>query len=97
MTRGVVRPATHVKLDVDGNELLVLRGMRALLGSDRRPRTLQVEISVRHKEELLAYVAGIGYELAEKHFTMLGKKQLAAGADPESLPYNAVFRARCAA
>jgi FkbM family methyltransferase len=91
---GAIRPADHVKIDVDGNELLVLRGMRGLLCGDTAPTTIQVEINPRYKDELYGMLQQLDYELAEKHFTLHGKKQIAAGADPESIGYNAVFRRR---
>lgn len=93
---GAIRPASLVKLDVDGNELLVLRGMRRLLTSAARPRWLQVEVTLRHKAELFELLAELGYELRERHYTSNGKQELAKGADPESIPYNALFRPRSA-
>jgi FkbM family methyltransferase len=92
VSSGAVRPADHIKIDVDGNELLILRGMRGLLGGTSAPRSIQVEINARHKQELYGLLSELGYELTEKHFTLHGKKALAQGADPESLGYNAVFR-----
>lgn len=88
---GAVQPAHHIKIDVDGNELLILRGMRQLLMGNLAPRTIQVEINARHKDELYALMSQLGYRLAEKHFTLHGKKQIAQGADPETVGYNAVF------
>lgn len=87
-----IRPADHIKIDVDGNEMLIVRGMRGLLSSARPPQTVQIEINPRHKQQLYQYMNELGYLLAEKHFTMSGKKQIASGQDPESIGYNAVFR-----
>ncbi len=92
VNEGSIRPADHIKIDVDGNELLILRGMRGLLSSARPPRTLQVEINARHKDELYRLMSDLGYSLSEKHFTLHGKHAVAKGADPESVGYNAVFR-----
>lgn len=89
---GVIRPPDHVKLDVDGNELLVLRGMRHTLGSPGRPKSLQVEMNLRYKEELHAFMATCGFAESEGHYTSGGKKLLARGKDRDSIPYNAVFR-----
>lgn len=90
--RSAVRGANHIKIDVDGNEMLILRGMRGLLTGEHRPRTLQVEINSRHKAELYRFLSELGYRLAEKHFTLHGKKQISLGADPDSVGYNAVFK-----
>ena len=92
VSSGAVRPADHIKIDVDGNELLILRGMRGLLSSRHPPRTIQVEINARHKDDLYGLLGELGYTLTEKHFTLHGKKAMAQGADPESVGYNAVFR-----
>lgn len=92
IAQGSIRPADHIKIDVDGNELLIVRGMRALLSSAKPPKTVQVEINARHKQQLYQLMNELGYLLSEKHFTMSGKKQIASGHDPESIGYNAVFR-----
>ena len=89
---GAVHPAHHIKIDVDGNELLIVRGMRGLLTGAARPKSVQVEINPRHKAELYQFMSDAGFELVEKHFTLHGKKQIADGADPESLGYNAIFK-----
>jgi hypothetical protein len=65
--------------------------MHRLLAGDNAPRTIQVEINARHKDELYSLLSRLGYRLTEKHFTLHGKKQIAAGIDPESVGYNAVF------
>ena len=96
LEEGVIRPAHHVKIDVDGNELLVLRGMRRLLTGGDRPRSLQVEINRRYKAELFAFLSECGYEQRARHDTAFGKSLLAAGRDPETVAHNAVFGPRLA-
>ena len=88
----MLAPPHHVKLDVDGNELFILRGMTRLLGSTDRPRSIQVEINKRHKDEIAPFMAEHGYELANKHYTRSGRKRMARGEDPEHYAYNAIFR-----
>jgi FkbM family methyltransferase len=89
---GTVRTPDLVKIDVDGNELLVLRGMRRLLTGERRPRAVQVEVNVDEREELEEFMASCRYELAERHLTEGIQRQLDAGADPATLPFNGIFR-----
>jgi FkbM family methyltransferase len=91
ISKGVIRPPTHVKIDVDGNELLVIKGMRSSLGSPARPRTLQVEINLRYKEQLYALMTECGFLESHRHYTKGGKKAIAAGKNPDTIPYNAVF------
>jgi FkbM family methyltransferase len=88
---GAMKPPHHVKLDVDGNELLILRGMSRLLGSANQPRTLQVEVNESGRGELARFLEQHGYRLVTKHFTRSGEKRIARGEDPETYAYNAVF------
>ena len=90
--QGHIRPANHVKIDVDGNELLILRGMREFLAGPRGPRTLQVEINTRYKADLFALLRAAGYKDFDRHDTDHGKKAIARGHDPETIGYNAIFR-----
>lgn len=94
LLRGAIRPADHIKMDVDGNELLILRGMREYLGSPRGARTIQVEINSRHKAELMDFMATAGYDVLLRHDTQHGKQALARGDDPESMGYNMIFQRR---
>jgi FkbM family methyltransferase len=89
---GVLEPPHHVKLDVDGNELFILRGMMRLLRGPDRPRSIQVEINKRHKDDVVPFMTEHGYELASKHYTRSGLKRIARGEDPEGYAYNAIFR-----
>lgn len=88
---GAIRPADHIKIDVDGNEMLVLRGMQALLSANDGPRSVQVEINPRYKTQLYQFMAASGYALEMRHDTASGKAAIAQGHDPESIGYNAVF------
>lgn len=90
---GMARPM-HVKIDVDGNELLVVRGMRRILRGPGRPRSVQVEVNQRHRDALFALFAECGYEPCARHDTARGKKKIAAGADPAQVAHNVVLRPR---
>ncbi len=89
---GSMRPPCHVKIDVDGNEMLILKGMRRLLSGPDAPRTMQVEINARYRDAPFAYLAEVGFEMAEAHHTLNGKAMIAAGKDPNEIAHNAVFR-----
>ncbi len=86
------RPPHHLKLDVDGNELLVLRGMSRTLRGPNRPRSIQIEVNLRGKAEIFDFLADHGYALADRHYTRSGLRKIAAGGDPEAYAYNAIFR-----
>jgi FkbM family methyltransferase len=89
---GMMRPPHHVKIDVDGNELLILRGMRNLLSGRAAPRTLQVEINHRYRTALFNFLSELGFELVQRHHTLNGKSLIAAGKNPEDIAHNAIFR-----
>lgn len=89
---GAMRAPNHVKIDVDGNELLILRGMRQLLSGPTPPQTLQVEINHRYRDALFAFFEEVGFELAQRHYTLIGKQQIAAGRHPHEISHNAIFR-----
>ncbi len=88
---GLLEVPHHVKIDVDGNEMLILKGMRRLLSGPQRPRSVQVEINKRYKEEIMPFMESCGYVMSERHFSRSGLKKLARGADPEDYTYNAIF------
>jgi len=81
----------HVKIDVDGIELAILKGMSKLLASAERPRTVQVELNVGEHEAVEHFMATNGYKLDHRHFTAIGKKQMAQGRDVSQIAHNAVF------
>jgi FkbM family methyltransferase len=87
-------PPDHVKIDVDGNELLILQGMRGLLGSSDRPKSLQLEMNKRYRAEIEPFMQSHGYELATTHYSRTSQKQIHKGRDPDEFSYNAIFRVR---
>ncbi len=89
---GAIRTPTHVKIDVDGNESYVLRGMERILSSTSRPETVQVEINERHKADLFAFMESRNYEFILRHDTARGKSLIEQGVDPATIAHNAIFR-----
>ncbi len=81
----------HVKIDVDGNEMMILRGMAGLLDRQDRPRSIQVEMNRRDKEEICPFLESHGYKMVLKHYSRSGQKKIAEGGDPEAYAYNAIF------
>lgn len=85
-------PPHHVKIDVDGNELSILRGMGILLNSAQRPKSIQVEIDKSYEAEIISFMTLHNYDLASKHYTRAGLERISKGHDPEDVLYNAIFR-----
>lgn len=88
---GTIEPPTLVKIDVDGNEIAILRGMAALLGGKRRPRAVQVELNVGEHDAIAGLMQDAGYALARRHFTHAGKAAQDAGVPIERIAHNAIF------
>ena len=85
-------PPHHVKIDVDGNELPILRGMSTLMKSPQRPKSIQVEIDKPYKDEIMSFMELHRYSLVTKHHTRAGLERISEGQDPEDILYNAIFR-----
>jgi FkbM family methyltransferase len=88
---GNFRPPNHIKIDVDGNELLILQGMVRLLSGARRPASIQVEINQDQKTGIVDFMRQSGYGLYREHYTRKGSERLAKGMTPEDHPFNMVF------
>jgi len=89
---GEISAPHHVKIDVDGNECLILVGMSQLLFGARRPRTIQVEMNDPHKNRILEFMKDHQYRISHKHYTRSSRRKIKEGSDPETLSYNAIFR-----
>lgn len=88
---GAIRAPTLVKIDVDGNELAILRGMTGLLRGRQRPRAVQVELNAGEHDAITAFMTGCGYALARRHDTHEGAKARARGDAPATIAHNAIF------
>lgn len=91
MTRSVIPYPTLVKIDVDGNEALVLRGMTRLLLSDRAPRSIQVEVHSSTKDQINKVMEESGYRFVRRHYTENGLARIQSGENPAVVPHNSIF------
>jgi FkbM family methyltransferase len=89
---GAFAPADHVKIDVDGNELMILKGMRGLLSGSRPPRSIQVEINAGQRADIFGFLQSLGYEQTREHHTRKGAELAGTGADPKAHAYNVIFQ-----
>ena len=94
LDRQVIRSATLIKLDVDGNELMILRGMSGLITASRPPRSIQVEVHPVDRMAILNFMGDRGYIVSERHYTAIGKRHLADGVPPDEITHNAIFVSR---
>jgi FkbM family methyltransferase len=75
-----IKPATHVKIDVDGNELLIIKGMTKLLAS-RTIESLQVELGPNRLNEAANILQQYGYKMIKQHYTNNGLLALSNGVE----------------
>lgn len=80
-----------VKIDVDGREPDIIRGMQAVLTSDSRPRALQVEVGPQSLSEIEARLAAWGYQRLAQHYSKGGQRRLAGGEARDGVPHNVIF------
>lgn len=85
----LIKPPNYVKIDVDGNEILILHGMKEVL-SNKCIKSLQVELGL-NKDEASQFLQNYGYEIQSEHYTARGQAKLAAGEDPRSIVHNVVY------
>ena len=86
-----IRPPQHVKIDVDGNEMPILRGMSRLLKHTDKPISIQIELDKNSKEEILGFMKSKNYYCKEKHYTAAGMRRIEEGQDPEQQVCNGIF------
>ena len=82
----------HIKIDVDGNELRILRGMSGLLDSPERPISIQVEISPSREEDILSFLATHGYIPVKTHYTRAVTKRMTRGKQLGDYYFNEIFK-----
>jgi hypothetical protein len=90
ISQKVIRQPSLIKIDVDGNEMRVLQGMRAALSSAGL-RTIQVEVGPRNASGVREVLSQSGFGLLERHDTDAGKRKIASGADPEAVAHNEIY------
>jgi FkbM family methyltransferase len=88
--QGVLAPADMVKIDVDGLDFEVLKGMEGMLRDSKRPRSLQVELGTDSMGPTLSLLDDIGYRVVEKHWTEAGLAHIERGLPAESYPHYAI-------
>jgi len=89
---GSFAPADHIKIDVDGNELMILKGMAGLLSGHRPPKSIQVEINPGQRKDILDFMGSHGYAAVREHHTRKGAELVGNGSDPQGHAYNVIFQ-----
>jgi FkbM family methyltransferase len=86
-----IKAPHYVKIDVDGNEIHILRGMSHLLTGPSRPKSVQVEMNDPHKTQILEFMKDHRYRLSRRHYTRSSLRRIEEGGAAEAFSYNAIF------
>lgn len=81
----------HIKIDVDGNELRIIRGMAKLLASPKKPKTIQIEVNPGQKSEVTQFMNKHDFRLDHSHYTADGKIKKDKGQSEDEIAHNVVF------
>jgi FkbM family methyltransferase len=87
-----VAPPQHVKIDIDGNEYLILQGMTSLLRSSDAPLSIQVELNEPHTNAIIAFLQDHKYHLVKKHLTRSAARRMEQLADHVDSGCNGIFK-----
>jgi FkbM family methyltransferase len=87
LSLGLIKPAQMVKIDVDGLDYEVLKGMEGMLREKSRPRSIQIELGTSSMQPILDLLEDVGYKIVERHWTEAGHAHIAAGGVPEAYPH----------
>jgi FkbM family methyltransferase len=90
LAAGQIEPATVIKIDVDGAELNILRGMERLLAA-RSVRSLQVEIDPPQNDAIRAWLDQQGYRAVQTHLSRAGQRFVDGGGAAATYPWNVIF------
>jgi FkbM family methyltransferase len=83
---------THVKIDVDGLELQILKGMVGLLKSDTSPAYVQVEINPNLLGVIDEFLTEYGYHCTARMATAETNKRVGSQHPVEEIPHNAIYQ-----
>ena len=92
LERGVIQYPHHVKIDVDGNEYLILQGMTELLAHPKAPLTIQVELNEPHAEKIVELFKQQHYNLDERHYSRSSMRRINYTGSTKQATCNAIFR-----
>ena len=88
----LIQPAQHVKIDVDGNELRILKGMETLLKSSWSPLTIQVEVDADSQDKIISFLLAHRYRLVGKHFSRGSMRRMQSAGETAESGGNAIFK-----
>jgi FkbM family methyltransferase len=89
--RNIIRPPNLIKVDTDGIEIPIARGMEKLLRSDQRPRSMLIEVQVGDYSPQVDFLTSCGYKHVETHISGRWARPRYAGAKLDEIAFNALY------
>lgn len=89
--REIIPPPNLIKVDTDGVELQITSGMKRFLQSERRPRSVMIEVQRGEFAQQSSFMKGCSYEMVQHHLFRKSEKEFAKGKPLEELAFNAIF------
>jgi FkbM family methyltransferase len=91
IAQAVIRPPSLIKIDTDGIELQILSGMPNLLRSEKKPRSILVEIQPGERQQQMELMRSYGYALVATHVVGKSQRLFEAGSAVDELAVNGVY------
>jgi FkbM family methyltransferase len=91
IAQGAIRAPNLIKIDTDGLEVAITSGMKSLLTSHHRPRSVMVEVQQGELGTQKSFMGSCGYSLVATHFAGKWKRRREQGWPLDELAFNALF------
>lgn len=89
--KGIIDNPHHIKIDVDGIEEFILKGVSELLTGSTPPLSIQVEVQSDTRLPVIERMNEYDYVVDHIHHTELGKTKISQGISPLEITHNIVF------
>ncbi len=91
VAQGLIRPPNMIKIDTDGIEIQIVLGMKNLLCSKQRPRSILVEIQSGESQRQMDFMKECGYSMVSRQMAPKTQRMHERGQPLDQLAFNAVF------
>tara|TARA_Y100000589_G_C27135443_1_gene622332 strand:- start:181 stop:1023 length:843 start_codon:yes stop_codon:yes gene_type:complete len=89
--KGIIKEPSLIKIDVDGNELKVLEGMKNLLQRKNNLKSIQLEMNVGEYEKIEEFMKNVNFVQTNYHYGSSGKKLFDKGITREKIPHHVIY------
>ena len=87
----IIQEPSLIKIDVDGNELKVLEGMKNFLIKNNSLKSIQLEMNVGEYEKIESFMKSVDFIQTEHHYGKTGKKLRSQGLSRKEIPHHVIY------